>query len=693
MKKIIQLISILISSVAFAQTDGIKPCSTDSMFNIEMQNDPGLALRRQQLQDFTKQFIGPQQRVASATALYTIPVVFHVMHNYGTEDIPKQQILDAMVVLNESFQKLNSDTGDVIPFFQPIFADAQIQFRLANIDPQGNCTDGITRTRTSLTYSAGNNVKTLIDWPSDKYLNIWVVQHIASGAAGYAYYPGVSSNIDGVEILYDYVGGPQIGHYQSRSLTHEVGHYLNLPHTWGNSNSAGLASNCSIDDGIFDTPNCIGSTPSGCNLTQNTCGSGPSDSVDNVQNYMDYASCHKMFTEGQKAVMHAALNSSAGSRDNLWSQGNLLATGTEDGHVVTACVPKADFSNKPIYICEGGTVFFDDKSWRGDATAWQWNFPGGTPDTSSSQNPSVVYNTPGSYDVKLKVSNSAGVDSLIRSMLVTVLPDTGTNMIPYSEGFETIGIPGNDWSIENEGTSNAFAITSAAAASGSFSVRLLNQSGNSNGNVDALITPTINLLNVSGAVLTYKYAFAAKGVSDSSFFKVLASNDCGESWVQRLLKTSAALQTAPPTTGNFIPTVSQWATQTVSLAQSMFSGKPSVRIKFEFDQESGNNFYIDDINISGIVGINEILASEYEFGIHPNPTRSTASLKLELKENNFVKIELYDVVGKKVADITNNIYGAGKHQFEIQNKNYQGVYFVRVNIDDNTFTQKIVFVK
>ena len=69
-----------------------------------------------------------------------------------------------------------------------------------------------------------------------------------------------------------------------------------MSHTWGGTNDPGLEENCSDDDGIEDTPNSIGS--SGCNLSQNTCGS-----LDNVQNYMDYASCSKMFTEGQKSVM------------------------------------------------------------------------------------------------------------------------------------------------------------------------------------------------------------------------------------------------------------------------------------------------------------------------------------------------------------------------------------------------------
>ncbi len=696
MQKLLIALSILISSSVIAQTEEYKLCDADSMYQIAIKNDPGILVRRQKFLEFAKQFGESQQRVTTpGGVLYTIPIVFHVMHNYGSENITKQQILDAVDVLNLSFQKLNADTVDVIPTFQPIFANSQIRFRLANIDPNGNCTDGITRTQTTLTYAAGQNLKPLDDWRNDRYLNIWVVQRIASGAAGYSNYPGVQSDIeDGVEILSSYVIGPNGGNYTSRSLTHEVGHYLGLPHTWGNSNSNGLPSNCSIDDGIDDTPNCAGSNPSACNLSQNSCITSPIDSIDNVQNYMDYASCHKMFTEGQKMLMHASLNSSIQYRSNLGSQANLIATGTEDGHVASVCVPKADFSNKKIAVCEGSTVTFNDKSWRGDATSWQWDFMGGTPATSFAQNPTVQYNVPGTYEVRLIATNSAGSDTLIRPLFVTVLPDTGTNSIPYTESFETITIPGNDWFIDNEGTSNAFAITSTVGATGTHSVRLLNQSGNAAGNTDVIITPSYNLTTVSGTMMTFKYAFAAKNITDSSFLKVYVSNDCGQTWNQKVLKSSPNLQTAPVSTSSFVPTAAQWATQTINLSATLYSGRPSFRAKFEYWQDRGNNLYIDDININGnILGVNEILAEEFGVSIHPNPVHGSAVLEMELKENAPVAIDLYDVLGKKVSTIAKSIFNSGKHKFEILNKNYEGVYFVRLNINNNVFNQKIVFVK
>jgi hypothetical protein len=288
-----------------------------------------------------------------------------------------------MVIMNESFQKLNSDTGDVIPAFQSIFADCQIELRLAQVNPSGNCTDGITRHYTELTYSASDNVKPLAYWPANKYFNVYVVGSIASGAAGYAYYPGVAAGNDGVVMLHDYVGG--IGtsngsNYSERSLTHEIGHYLNLMHTWGNSNTPGIPSNCNLSDQVNDTPTTVGVANFSCNTSQSTC-----SFLDNVQNYMDYAGCHKMFTNGQKARMHAALNSTTGNRNNLWQIPNLVATGTNNGFVPPPCAPIADFSNKVHMICTGDDISFNDASWNNDPTGWNWTFPGGSPGVSSSQ--------------------------------------------------------------------------------------------------------------------------------------------------------------------------------------------------------------------------------------------------------------------------------------------------------------------
>ena len=238
--------------------------------------------------------------------LYIIPVVFHVIHDNGPENISNAQIEDAMEILNRDFRLMNPDTGQIVAGFVDIAADVDIEFRLAKRDPQGNCHSGINRIQDELTYQGNNDMKQLINWPRESYMNVYVAAE-AAGAAGYTNYPSEwGANTDGIVLKHEYVGSIGTGNpYRSRTLTHECGHWLNLPHTWGSSNSPNEPDNCDVDDGVEDTPLCLGSPVGFCDLERTTCGS-----LDNVQNYMEYSYCSRMYTQGQRARMRAALNSS-----------------------------------------------------------------------------------------------------------------------------------------------------------------------------------------------------------------------------------------------------------------------------------------------------------------------------------------------------------------------------------------------
>lgn len=692
MKNLVSILFLICAiSVANAQNTTYRSCATDQMWEELIKKDPQAAVRRAQIKNGKAVLPAPAKRISSrgSSVQYRIPLVFHIMHTYGPENITKEQVEDAVRILNLTFQKLNPDTGDVIPLFQGIFANPEIEFELAKLDPNGNCTDGITRNFTPFTAFADDNVKTVVGWPNTMYLNIWVVKNIASGAAGYAYYPGASPNIDGIVMRNDYVGTfgtANSSNYTERSLAHEVGHYLNLPHTWGSSNTPGLASNCGIDDGIFDTPNTKGTANFSCNTAQNTCGV-----IDNVQNYMDYASCHKMFTEGQKAEMHSALQNDF-ARISLVDAANLVSTGTNIGAVAGNCAPIADFSNADVTICAGTTVTFKDVSWNGTVNSRSWTFAGGSPAIDTAANPSVTYNIPGVYDVTLSVSSAGGSDVITRPGIVNVLPSPGTNVIPYAEGFETLTLPAAEWAIKNPDGNNAWTISTVAAATGSKSMRLVNHSGNFSGSVDAIETPTFDLSNVSGTTFSFKVAYASKTNSDSSFLKVLFTNNCGTVWSQRYLKEGTTLATAPNTSSSFLPTTAQWRTEVVSLISNTFSGRPSVRARFEFTNYQGNNIYIDDIQISGTVGINEVLAEKFNFNAWPNPSKGDINIKFETVSQENISFELYDVTGRLVDANKPSQIGAGVQQMIIPAAGKSGVYILKMNIGNESFQQKITFI-
>jgi len=686
------LLMLLSLNNAMAQRSA-KWCFTDEYHRELLKTNAEYRQSREELEITTRNFLQaknalPAQKLTGAP-IYTITVVFHIIHQYGYENIPKSRVLDEMEFLNKSFQNLWADTTDVNPPFKSIISDCQIEFKLAQIDPNGNCTDGITRTVSPYTYGQDNLVKGLINWPSDKYMNVWVVASIAgnSGTLAYATYPANNNPNDGIVTMSTYVGNPVPG-YNQRVLTHEVGHWLNLAHTWGSSNGPGLPQNCSDDDFVQDTPNCIGTFA--CDYTQVTC-----NTLDNVENYMDYASCSLMFTEGQKTRVHAALNSSIGSRNNLHTLQNLTATGTSPGFSAPACLPVVDFSFETHYICTGSTVNFADLSWRGDPASWQWDFPGGTPSSSNDQNPVIQYNTPGIYDVTLTVSNGGGSNSLTKTANVVVAEAIGSTVIPFLEDFENTGpIPsGADWIIENP-AGNGWELSTVAAFSGTKSMRLLNHSGNANGTVDAFITPAYNLTNITNASMTFRVAFAARSTSSTDNLKVFATNNCGQQWNMRYTKSGLLLSTGGIVTGSFTPNSSQWREDVVSINTVAYNEKPSVKFKFEYTQNTGNNIYIDNINISGTstVGIQDVqfLAT---LAVYPNPTNAGAQASFSLSEPTLMTIQVTDIAGRVLSVLENSKMTPGNYMYRFGGDYKAGIYFIRFVSGENDLTQKIIFTR
>lgn len=326
-KYIIPLVFLFVSLTSMAQNSS---CGHSGVMNQRLIEEPSLS---EQLEVYEQEI----QSIISSRSFFTqkkIPVVIHIIYNDSYSNISNTQVYSALTAINEDFNANNSDFNQVVSAFSAVKSDVELTFVLASKDPQGNSTNGITRTHSDLTDSAGENVKGLIMWDPDMYLNIWIVDNIESGAGAYAYYPGTApAGAEGIvcrHTQFGTSGTSSSGNYNSTTLTHEIGHYLNLPHTWGSTNDPGLESNCDSDDGIDDTPNTIGNLY-GCNTSQSTCGS-----LDNVQNFMDYTSCTNMFTEGQRTRMHAALHSSQGGRVNLWQYENLVATGVEDEQECTS---------------------------------------------------------------------------------------------------------------------------------------------------------------------------------------------------------------------------------------------------------------------------------------------------------------------------------------------------------------------
>jgi PKD repeat protein len=681
------LVITLTSSSLFSQVKS--PCSAyEATKKMETLYPDEVRKATEQLEAETAEF---SQRKSSSSVIYTIPVVFHILHTYGTENISDAQVMDAVNILTRDYNKQNADTANIVSAFLGIAANVGIEFKLAKLDPQGNCTNGIDRIYTPLTNIADDDAK-LNPWPRNKYLNIWVAKGIASGAAGYSMYPSsVASSfaaaIDGIMILHNYVGSIGTGSAaRSRALTHEVGHWLNLPHPWGNSNSPGVASNCSIDDGVTDTPNTIGWTT--CNLNGASCGSP----IDNVQNYMEYSYCSNMFTNGQKTRVLAALNSNTASRSNLWKTANLTATGV---NTTTVCVPVADFYAASPQVCVNSNVEFFDNTTLAAATSWSWSFPGGSPATSTVQSPTVQYTTPGTYSVTLTVSNASGNDNLTKNSYVVVLPSTADITIPsFTESFETLSInAASNWSINNVDGGNAWFITSTAGYTGTKSMKL-NNITSSVGSTDEFITPSMDLTQFVSPRLYYRVAYASlTGTGNSpNSLQILSSVDCGQTWGARRTYSESTLSTVAAQNSAFTPTTqSQWRQDNINL--SLFAGYSNIQFKFKFESGEGNNIYIDDINIDHTTALTEIESLKSNFRIFPNPAYNDAVVYFSTEAISKVSVKVIDVLGKEVYSKNMGDLNAGNHNL-ILNKdilNAAGVYFVQLSINDLRVTQKLIF--
>jgi hypothetical protein len=260
------------------------------------------------IERFTARFMlwGARSRRAG---IVTIPVVVHVVHSDDTGNISDVQVQSQIDALNRDYRANNADKGNAPQGWANLVADAQIQFALANIDPDGNPSSGITRTPTAVqSFNTDDKVKSAATggadpWPADHYLNIWVCNLAA--LLGYAQFPGGDAATDGVVILnaaFGTIGSATAPYSLGRTATHEVGHWLNLIHIWGDR------LDCSGTDLVDDTPTQQSPNYNKPSFPHISCNNGPKG--DMFMNYMDYVDDDTMimFTPGQVARMSAALD-------------------------------------------------------------------------------------------------------------------------------------------------------------------------------------------------------------------------------------------------------------------------------------------------------------------------------------------------------------------------------------------------
>ncbi|WP_148041231.1 M43 family zinc metalloprotease [Rufibacter immobilis] len=698
--RVVLFLFILSLNVAVAQT---RVCAT--MQHVEQLGKTKPNLRAQLQQQARVGGFKKQNERRALGGVITIPVVVHVVYGNAAQNISLAQIQSQIAVLNKDFRRLNADANRTPDLFKDVAADAEIEFKLAQRTPDGEPTTGITRTKTSVAdfkvddamkYSAYGGKDA---WDTEQYLNIWVVrlsEEVNEDAVlGYAQFPNIGSpETDGVVIDYRYFGttGTAVAPFNlGRTTTHEVGHWLNLFHIWGDEECG--------DDQVADTPT---------QKEENTgCPSFPKASCNNTSdmfmNYMDYTNdaCMNLFTIGQKDVMQQALTQ---YRPGILSSLGATAPVVPDleAALVEVVSPRAvlcETSLSPqVVVRNRGSQTLTSLQIRyqldnAPAQTYAW-----TGSIDSFQNGTIsIPALPvalGQHTIRFSIisRNNSTTDANAANDVISAAFQVQINALPLQEGFEGTVFPPSGWTINNPGQDLTWARTTMAAKIGKASAFMRNSEYPVNGQVDELVLPPLDLSSRTSPKLTFQLAYALiseQGFSDT--LEVWVSTNCGETYQRLYQKYDKALTTATPyfTEDEFVPTAAQWRLETIDL--SAYASAKTALIKFRHVTDFENNLYLDDVKVDGTpLGAAEELAQQ-AVKVTPNPT--TGVVVITSREAAVSSIQVCTALGQILQEeiVTRQAKGQPL-ELTLQGR-ASGLYIIKLNTDKGVVVRRVLLVR
>ena len=353
--------------------------------------------------------------------------------------------------------------------------------------------------------------------------------------------------------------------------------------------------------------------------------------------------------------------------------------------------PSAQIAADKLEInCLNDTVrFIDHSAVRLSSATWQWSFPGGTPSSSTQEDPVVVYSQPGTYDVSLTVTDAFGSSSQSYTDFITytdsVFPITNTSSL--YEGFETGNFPPVSW----ETPAAAFSWQSIVVDTGincqPNTVAYVNHYWiQQNGEEASLISNKVKLVSGTNAQnwLTYDYAYSGYAAGYNDGLRIEISTDCGTTWDSIYGAIGPDLQTTAYVGSAWYPTCGSWATDSINLSNWGLNGD-TIMVRFVAINDYGNRFFMDNININGqniILGLDDE-NTDFHASIYPNPTKGIFSIRTDA---NNMKVEIYSPLGRLITE--KNIIG-GLQIIDLSNQS-KGIYFVRLKSGTTIEQRKLI---
>ncbi len=740
------LLGIIIMPHSLFSQNNRHTCGTDRLLQLAIEKDPTLLDRLNKEEEALQKRLATDEFAKASGAVLTIPVVVHVLH-YDREpdsNISDEQIYSQIDELNRIFSLSNSNKDEVRDEFKDIQADVEIEFCMARVDPNGNPTFGITRKEVDvrqyemcdqgsvvgqscelMKYTSKGGITA---WPTEDYLNIWVVNGLSDGVIGYAYIPDTApnSNVDGLVMCYwafGTVGNLSSPYNGGRTAAHEIGHWLNLYHPWGRGNDA---VNCSQDDFVSDTPP-TSQQNYGCNFSANSCGSGTTgDLPDMVENYMDYTNdaCQNIFTGGQKVRMRATISGTGKKRNVADNAIACISTLKKiDAAIVSATYPLEESGNCTVFspvveITNFGEdpIFFAEIEYGivgGEETykhLWQYDgadnagiqslgkaeailpeiglpktlLPSATSSAGLRYELFFVVNNP-NFEEDLDPDNNSHVHSF-----TTVLHGYKKSLY---EQFERAFFPPIDWEQNERNVFEKIEGLSSGAGMGAMYINNFEYDGL--GNTDIMHFRKLDIGVSNDTIIEFDYAYAPSSTGAEDELLLLISVDCLESFDTLFHKKGADLATVDPIDdAPFMPeNESDWQHVLINIAQ--YKNSRNALLQLHQIRGEGNNIFFDNFQFyPGFfpVGTTPNPQIQETISCYPNPAKAYSQLVLPTPNQNSQEwqVQIFDKLGRQVyADQLPNYPTNGEYTLPTNNW-VTGVYFVQVTDGTASYQTKLV---